>query len=48
MKKVILVVGGILLGIALASMLIGNNETSIKKASEDVMKKQIETYKNIP
>jgi len=48
MKKLILILGGILLGIFIYNLILGNDPSSIKSSSKGVMERQIQVMKITP
>lgn len=48
MKKIIVVVGFIILGVFIYGLLIGDNDGTVKTESKKVMEKQIQGYKIVP
>jgi hypothetical protein len=48
MKNIIIVLFSIILGIYLYGQVLGDDEGTLKNASQGVMEQQIEDYKNIP
>ena len=48
MKKIIIILGCILLGCYIFTLILGDNATSIKGLQRQVMQTQIESYANLP